>query len=129
MLYCYSLSAVKARSFEWLTDGKSLIKTKLNRFINNVCFRVRSMTKKEKHGNYSVKIHSEMYSTWYVKAHSEKQNTWYMKVIWKTKYKFDDAKINWLMWRNSPIFTRRCTLNILYRKRRHVFSALLFCKH
>ena len=35
-----------------------------------------------------------MYSTWYVKAHSEKQNTWYMKVIWKTKYKFDDAKIN-----------------------------------
>ena len=30
MLYCYSFSAVKVRWFEWLTDGKCLIKTKLN---------------------------------------------------------------------------------------------------
>ena len=50
MLYCYSFSAIKARSFEWLTDGKSLIKTKLNRSINSVYFRVRSKTKKEEHG-------------------------------------------------------------------------------
>ena len=50
MLYCYSFSAIKARSFEWLTDGKSLIKTKLNRSINSVYFRVRSITKKEEHG-------------------------------------------------------------------------------
>ena len=81
--YCYSFSAVKARSFEWLTDGKSLVKTKLNRLINSVCLRVRSITKKEKHGNYIVKIYSEMYSIWYLKVHSEEQNTWYMKVIWK----------------------------------------------
>ena len=50
MLYCYSFSAIKARSFEWLTDGKSLIKTKLNRSINSVYFRVRSIKKKEEHG-------------------------------------------------------------------------------
>ena len=68
MLCCYLFSAC---SFEWLPDDKSLIKTKLNRLINSVCFRVRPITKTEKHGNYSVKIPSEMYSTWYMKVHSE----------------------------------------------------------
>ena len=129
MLYCYSFSAVKTRSFEWLTHGKSLIKTKLNHLINRACFWVRSITKKEKHGNNSVKIHSELYSTWYMKVHSEQQNTWYIKVIWKIQYKFADAKINWLTWWYSSRFTRHCTLNISYRKRRHIFSALLFYKH
>ena len=71
MLYYYSFSAVKARSFEWLTDGKSLIKTRFNRLINSVCFRGRSVTKKEKHGNYSVKIDSEIYCTWYMKVRSK----------------------------------------------------------
>ena len=85
MLDCYSFSAITARLFELLTDDKSLIKTKLNRLINSVCSRVRSITKKEKHGNYSVKIHSEMYGSWYIKVHSEEQNTWYMKVIWKIR--------------------------------------------
>ena len=58
------------RSFEWLASGKTLIKTKLNGFINSVCFRVQSITKKDKHGNYSVKIHSEMYGTWDIKVHN-----------------------------------------------------------
>ena len=49
-----------------LIDGRSLIKTKLNCLINNVCFRVQSITKKAKHRNYIVKVHSEKYST-YVK--------------------------------------------------------------
>ena len=70
MLYCYSFSAVTAHSLEWLTHGKSSIKTKLNRLINSICFRVRSITMKKKYGNYSVKIHSEMYGIWYMKVHS-----------------------------------------------------------
>ena len=129
MLYCYSFLAVAARSFEWLADGKSLIKTKLNRLINSVCFLVWSITKKEKNGSYSVKIHSEMYSTWYMKVHSEDQNTWYKKVMRKIQYKFAYAKINWLTWWYSTRFTCHCTLNISNRKRRHIFSALLFYKH
>ena len=129
MLYCYSFPAVTARSFEWLTDGRFLIKTKLNCLINSVCFRVGSKTKKEQHGNYSVQIHSEVCSTWYTKVHCEEQNTWSMKVIWKLQYKFVDAKINWRTWWYSSRFTRHCTLNISYRKRRHIFSALLLFKH
>ena len=80
---CSSFSAVAACTFDWLTDRRSLIKTKLNRLINNVCFPVRSITEKAKHGSYSVKVHSEKYSTWYMKA------------IWKIQYKFADTKINW----------------------------------
>ena len=116
--------------FVWMTDHvKFLIKTKLSPLINNVCFRVRSITTKEKHGNDSVKIHSEMHSTWHMKVHSQEQNTWYMKVIWKIQYKFADAKINWLTWWYSPRLTSDCTLNISCRKRRHIFSVLLFYKH
>ena len=76
MLYCYSFSAIRASSFEWLTDGKSLIKTKLNCSIKSVYFRVRAMTEKEKHGNYRAKIHNQTYSRWYMKVNSEEQNTW-----------------------------------------------------
>ena len=61
-----------------LTDGLSLIKTKLNRLINSVCFRLQSITKKMRHGKYSVKVHSG----------------WYMKTICKIQYKFPDAKIS-----------------------------------
>ena len=75
------------------THGKSLIKTKLNRLINRVCFWVWSVTKKEKHGNYSVKIHSEMYITWCMKVHTEEKNTLYMIVNWKIQCKFADAII------------------------------------
>ena len=55
---------------------------------------MRSNVKKEKHGNYSVKVHSEKYSKWYMKVHSGEYNALYMKVIWKIQYKFADAKIN-----------------------------------
>ena len=90
----------------------------MNRLINNVCFRVRSISKQEKQGNSSEKIHSDIYSTWY------------MKVIWKIQYKFADTKINLILtWWYWSKFTRHCTLNISYRKRRPIFSALLFYKH
>ena len=65
-VYYSSFSALTACTFDWLIDGRSLIKTKLNHLINSVCFRVRSIAK-TKHGNYSVKVHSEKYSTWYMK--------------------------------------------------------------
>ena len=81
---CSSFSAVTACTFDWLTDSRSLIKTKLNCLINRVRFLVWSITRKAKYGNYSVKVHSEKYSTWYMKA------------IWKIHYKFADAKINWI---------------------------------
>ena len=41
---CSSFSTVTACTFDWLTDGTSLIKTNLNRLINSVCFRVQSIT-------------------------------------------------------------------------------------
>ena len=39
-----------------------LKKTKLNCLTDGVCFRVRSITKKAKHVNYSVKVQSETYT-------------------------------------------------------------------
>ena len=72
------------RLYAWLTVGRSLIKTKLTRLINSVCFRVGSITKKAKHGKYSVKVHSGKYSAWY------------RKTILKIQYKFADTKINWV---------------------------------
>ena len=40
-----SFSAVTTCTFDSLTDDRSLIKTKFNRLINSVCFRVRSIDK------------------------------------------------------------------------------------
>ena len=85
-VYCSLFSAVTACTFDWLLDGRSLIKTKLNRLINNVCFRVQSITEKRKHGNYRMKAYGEKYS--------EKFSSWYMKAIWKIKHKFADVKID-----------------------------------
>ena len=75
--YC-SFSAVTACSFDWLSDGKFLIKIKLNHFINSVSFLVRSIQKKGRHGNYSVKGHSEKYSTWY----TLRKKCLYLELYW-----------------------------------------------
>ena len=82
-VYCSSFSAYTASTFDWLSDGRSLKKT-VNRLINRICFRVRSITKKVKCRKYCVKVHIEKYSPWY------------LKTIWKIQYKFADDKINWL---------------------------------
>ena len=112
-VYCSSFSAVKAYTFDWLTDGQSSIKRNLNRLIKRVCFRVRSINKEIK---------------WNV--HSEKYSTWYMKKLWKIQYKFADARIIWLtVWYYSSTLTRYCTFNISYRKRQHIFFALSFYNH
>ena len=116
-VYCSSSAAI-ACTFDWLIDRRSSVKTKLNCLINSLCFRVASITKKAKHGKYSVKVHSEKYSTCY------------MKTIWKISYKFVDAKINWLTgWYYSSTISCYSTFNISYRKRKHIFSFLFFYKH
>ena len=72
-IYYSSFSAFTACTFDWLIDGRSLVKTKLNHLINSVCFWGQSITKTDsvdtgaKHGNYSVKVHNEVYSTWCMK--------------------------------------------------------------
>ena len=43
--YYSSFSVFTACMFDWLIDGRSLVKTKLNHLINSVCFRVWSITK------------------------------------------------------------------------------------
>ena len=103
--YCSSFLAVIAWTFDWLTDGRSLKKAKLNRLINSVCFRVWLIIKKAKHGNYRLKMHMEKHSTWCLKVYSKNYSTWYMKAIWKVQYKFADAEINWLKWWYSSQFT------------------------
>ena len=109
MLFTFS----RCSSFVWMTNGKSLIKTKLNSLINSACFRVRSITKKM--WKYTVKCTA--HDTWYGKIH--------YKVIWKTEYKFADATIYWLTWWYLSRLTRHCTLNISYRKRRHNFCLIV----
>ena len=42
-----------------------------------------------------------------------------MHEIW---YQFADAKIDWFTWWCLSRFTRYCTLNSLYCKKRHIFS-------
>ena len=64
-----------------------------------------------------------------MKIHSEKYSTWYMKTIWKIQYKLADAKINCLTWWYSSRLTGYNTLDISYRKKRRLFSALWFYKH
>ena len=88
---------------------------KLKRLINSVFFQVRSLAKNVKHGKYSVKVHSETYSTCY------------MKTVRKIQYKF--VKINWFTgWHYSSTLTRYYTFEISYRKRQHIYSALSLCK-
>ena len=36
-VYYSSFSASTADMFDWLTDGRSLVKTKLNHLINSIC--------------------------------------------------------------------------------------------
>ena len=63
-----SYSAFTACTSDWLIDGRSLVKTKSSNLINSIYFRLRfnnkdSVDTGEKHGNYSVKVQSEKYST------------------------------------------------------------------
>ena len=112
------ISAVADFMFDWLTDGRSSIRAKLNRLINSVCFWLWSLTQKKKHGEYSVKVHNEKYSTLC------------METVWKIQYTLVDANINWLTgWYYSPTFTRCYTFYMLYRKRQHIFSVLSFYKY
>ena len=114
-VYYSSFSAFTACTFDWLIDGRSLVKTKLNHFTNNVCFRVRLITKTV----YILVRNTEITVGKYKVVHE----------IWKMQYQFANPKIDWLTWWCSSRFTRYCTLNSSYCKKRHIFSALSFYKH
>ena len=77
-IYCSWFSAITTCSFDSLTDDKSLIKIKLNRSVNRVCFRMRSVTKKEEHGNtvwkYTVK--STLHCKWKYAVKSAIHGAW-----------------------------------------------------
>ena len=71
-VYYSSFSVFTACTFDWLINGRSLVKVKLNHLVNSVCFRGAINNKDSidtgaKHGSYSVKVHSEKYSAWYMK--------------------------------------------------------------
>ena len=53
--------------------------------MDSICFQVRSIKKKKKHGKYSVEVPNEKYI---------KQ---YMKSIWELQYEFADVRINCFM--------------------------------
>ena len=114
-VYYSSFSAFTACTFDWLIDGRSLVKTKLNHFTNNVCFRVRSITKTV----YILVRNTEITVGKYQVVHE----------IWKMQYQFANPKIDSLTWWCSSRFTRYCTLNSSYCKKRHIFPALSFYKH
>ena len=63
-VYYSSFSAFTACMFDWLIDGRSLDKTKLDHLINSVCFRVQSVTKtasQRKHQRSSM-----LFQRWYL---------------------------------------------------------------
>ena len=119
-VYFSSFSDSIYSSYLWLTDGRSLIKTKLSRLIN-VYLQVRSVTKKAKYWKYSVKVRSES------ATHGTRQQ--YGNKIMvpkcgnKIRYKFADTKMKWLMGcYYLSTFTRYCTFNVSYRK-----DSIFFC--
>ena len=105
---------------DWLIDGRSLIKTKLNRLINSVCFVWLSAIKKgkAKNGNYSAKYteRSTVHDTWKYTVKSTVHGTWeqcgntvsYVTALWT----FDIVKgdISFLLYRFTNIsFCRKST--------------------
>ena len=80
MLLCYSFSAVTARSFEWLTNGKSLIKTKLNRWIELNWNQQRLL---------SSAINNKGRETWKLRCENAQWNVQYIiheSTQWSVKY-------------------------------------------
>ena len=113
-VYYSSFSAFTACMFDWLIDGRSLVKTKLNHLINSACFRQRRYwcaTRKLQWQSTQWKVQYMVHE------------------IWEMKYQVADAKIDWLTWWCLFRFTRYCTLNSSYCKERHIFFALSFYKH
>ena len=112
-VYCSSFSAITACTFDWLIDGRSLVK--IYYFINNVFFRVRSITKTA----YILVRNTEITVGKYKVVHE----------IWKMQYQFANPKKDWLTWWCSSRFTLYCTFNSSYCKKWHIFSVLSFYKH
>ena len=72
---CYSsFPACTACTFDWLVDGRSLVKTKLNHLINSVYLRVRSITKKA-----WILVRNTEVTVWKYTAKSIVYGTWNME--------------------------------------------------
>ena len=97
-VYYSSFSAFAASTFDWLIDGRSLVKTKSKNLINSVCFRVRSITKTAKYWRETRKLQCES-TQWKVQ--------YMVHEIWKIQYQFADAKIDWLLCQ-SLFFNNSC---------------------
>ena len=80
-VYYSSFSAFTACMFDWLIDGRSLVKTKLNHLINSVYFRVRSITKTCRYWCETRKLHCES---------TEWKAQYMVHEIWEIKYQFTD---------------------------------------
>ena len=71
-VYHSSFPVFTACTFDWLINGRSLVKTKLNHLINSVLLTGAISNKDSidtgaKHRSYSVKVHSEkstVHGTW-----------------------------------------------------------------
>ena len=118
-VYHSSFSAFTAYTFEWLINGRSLVKTKFltNHLVDSLCFQVQSITRA-----VSIQVRKAEVTAWKYTEKSTVHGTW------KIQYQVADAKIDWLKWWCSSRFTRYCTLNSSNCKKRHIFSALSFYK-
>ena len=110
-VYYTSFSAFTACTLDWLINGRSLVKTKLNHLINSECDHSR------KQRRYCCK-------TWKLQCENTQWKVQYMvHEIRKIQYQFAGAKIAWLTWWCSSRFTRYCTLNSSYCKK----PTYIFC--
>ena len=76
----------KQREFDHFEISQKIFlsfKKELTHFINNTCFWLWSIKKRQRYETYNVKINVAEY------------NVWYMKRIGKYEYAFVDGKINW----------------------------------
>ena len=116
-VYYSSFLTFTACTFDWLIDDRSLVNPKLNYVINNVCFRVRSITKIAQ-----ILVQNTEMTVWKYIVKSAVHGTWNMEI----QYQFADAKIDWLMWWCSFRFTHYCTLNSSYGKKQYIYI-YVFC--
>ena len=70
-VYC---SSFKACIFNWLIDGRPLVKTKSNNLVKSVCFRMPSMAK-----TAEILVRNKEVTVWKYTVKSKVQGTWNMK--------------------------------------------------
>ena len=72
-VYYSSFPVFPACTFDWLIDGRFLVKTKLNHLINSICFWVRSITE-----TAYILVRNTEITVWKWKVKSTVHGTWNM---------------------------------------------------